>query len=238
MAFLDWIHDQLTILAEAFGEPLTQERAEIYVGSLSDISQDHLRVAFHRVLNQSTFFPKVAELRNLAGASAEDEKKVEAQAAWNYANEYLRKWGAEKLPIRSSGQWITAPSLEPRLEYALRQIGGLWRLNQVTDQTYPFVFRDFCEAYALAPVAELMAPQLLEQFGDRKLLGNIKQLAEVKEPGRRAASEESKTTEESVEGEELRVVEELTPERKAELRRQLERELAKRGIPRVAAGLD
>src|SRR5271155_188906 len=60
LAFLEWIHDQLTILAEAFGEPLTQERAEIYVGSLSDISQERLRNAFHRALNQSTFFPKVA----------------------------------------------------------------------------------------------------------------------------------------------------------------------------------
>ena len=181
MAIRSWISKQLTGLAEGFGESLTVERVEIYIDGLTDIPQDRLRVAFSRALYESKFFPKLAELRTLSGQGAEDEKKVEAEAAWRYVNEYLRKWGVNRLPIRSSGKWITAPTLEPRLEYAIRQIGGLWRLNQVTDENFPFIFRDFCEAYALAPLAELMAPQLAERFGDRKLIGNLKQLIEVKE---------------------------------------------------------
>ena len=190
-AFLEWICDELAILAEAFGETaLTDARREIYAGGLSDIPRDRLKVAFSRALYESKFFPKLAELRTLSGQSAADEKKVEAEAAWRYVNEYLRKWGVNRLPIRSSGKWITAPSLEPRLEYAVRQIGGLWRLNQLTDENFPFIFRDFCEAYALAPLAELMAPQLAERFGDRKLLGNIKQLTEVQETTRPASEQE------------------------------------------------
>jgi hypothetical protein len=274
LAFLEWIHDQLTVLAEAFGEPLTQERAEIYVGSLASIPGDRLRVAFARALNESTFFPKVAELRSRAGASTEDEKKVEAHAAWNHVNEYLRKWGVDKLPIRSRGQWITAPPLEPRLEYAVRQIGGLWRLNQVTDENYAFVLRDFCEAYALAPIAELMSPQLLEQFADRKLLGSVKKTLELSgnkdsvgqrdsenaaqlpgenkqvliggltaernaEPRTQLDKEQPRTiVEEAADRNGAGVPRELTPGRKAELRRQLGEELAKRGIARSAAGLD
>jgi len=196
-----WISKQLTVLAEAFGESLTVERVEIYAGGLIDIPQDGLETAFRRALYELKWFPKMSELRDLSGSTADDQRKVEAQAAWTYVNEYLRKWGIDQLPVRSGGKWITAPPLEPRLEYAIRRIGGLWRLNQITDESYPFVYKDFCEAYNLAPVAELMTPQLLEQFGDRKLAGNVKQLTET----------------------------ELTPERKAELRQKLDDELANRG---------
>src|SRR5437667_1586299 len=135
LAILSWISDELTILAEAFGEPLTEERVEIYARGLIDIPRDRLEVAFRRALYEVKWFPKLSELRDFSGASADDQKKVEAQAAWNYLNKYLAEWGVDRLPVRSAGQWITAPPLEPRLEYALRQIGGLWRFNQVTDES-------------------------------------------------------------------------------------------------------
>jgi hypothetical protein len=265
LAIHSWISKQLTGLAEAFGEQLTLERVEIYVSALVDIPQDRLQVAFRRALYERTFFPKVAELRELSGSSVDDEKTVEAQAAWQHANEYLRKWGVEKLPVRSGGKWITPPPLEPRLEYAVRQIGGLWRLNQVTDETYHFMFRDFCEAYMLAPVAELMAPQLLEQFSVRALAGQMKELPLVSaqhnpadaEPSRaeplqpaatkgppglvHSSPQQQGATDGRVlrMGEQLRSkLEELTPERKQELRQKLARELSTRGIPRQAGGLE
>lgn len=260
LAFLEWIHDQLTILAEGFGEPLTQERAEIYVSGLIDIPQGRLKESFRRALYELKFFPRLAELRELSGSSAEEEKKVEAQAAWQQANEYLRQWGVEKLPVRSGGKWITPPPLEPRLEYAVRQIGGLWRLNQVSDETYHFIFRDFCEAYMLAPVAELMAPQLLEQFSIRHLAGRIKELP----LGTSQSEDDGPSTAERLAGEAVQdsplsgahhqdaanckalgaidrsrpQLEELTPERKEELRQKLAKELATRGIPRWAGGLE
>jgi hypothetical protein len=264
LAFLEWIHDQLTILAEAFGEPLTQERAEIYVSGLLDVPQERLKASFRRALRELKFFPKLAELRELSGSSAEEEKRVEAQAAWEYVNEYLRKWGVEKLPVRSGGKWITAPPLEPRLEYAVRQIGGLWRLNQVTDESFHFIFRDFCEAYMLAPVAELIAPHLLEQFDVRALAGQIKKLplggsqerladaepsrAEAPQPTTAITSDPPKSgvqQQVAPNGKLLRMgerspspPEELTPERKDELRQRLALELSARGISRRAGGLE
>lgn len=263
MAFLEWIHDQLTVLAEGFGEPLTQERAEIYVSGLIDIPQDRLKAAFKKALYELKFFPRLAELRDLSGSSAEEEKKVEAQAAWQQANEYLRKWGVDKLPLRSAGKWITPPPLDPRLEYAVRQIGGLWRLNQVTDETYHFMFRDFCEAYMLAPVAELMAPQLMEQFSIKQLAGQIRELPlgssqhlTYDEPsgaeplqsttteGTMDVARSSMQQEDAKSGKVLSMDErfrsqpqELTPERKEELRQRLEKELSLRGLPRSAGGL-
>jgi hypothetical protein len=223
LVILNWISDQLTALAGAFGESLPAERNEIYVGGLADLSRDQLRVAFRRALYELKWFPKLAELRDLAGSKTE-ELKVEAQAAWNYVNDYLRKWGVDRLPVRSGGKLITAPPLEPRLEYAVRQIGGLWRLNQVTDQNYHFIFRDFCDAYALAPLAELMEPQLLEKFGTPELTSQVKEFPTAN------------PRHELTPGEAIKA-EELTPERREQLRQKLQKELAGRGIPRRAGGL-
>ncbi|MGA9527678.1 MAG: hypothetical protein WBS24_06150 [Terriglobales bacterium] len=168
------------MLAEGFAEPLTEERMEIYVRGLSDIPQDRLRTSFQRALNQLTWFPKLAELRNLAGADAEKEKKIEADAAWTYVNDYLRKWGVDLLPIYSGGNKTSAPPLDPHIEYALRRIGGLRTLNQMDVTKTPFVYRDFCEAYNQAPLAEIMAPRLEQQFGSNNLAGTVKGLAQAK----------------------------------------------------------
>ena len=214
---------QLTALAEAFGEQLTLERVDIYVGGLADLSQDQLRAAFRRALYELKWFPKLAELRDLAGSKTE-ELKVEAQAAWNYVNDYLRKWGVDRLPVRSGEKLISAPPLAPRLEYAVRQIGGLWRLNQVTDQNYHFIFRDFCDAYALAPLAELMEPQLLEKFNIPELASQVREFPQADPRHELTPGEVSQA-------------EELTPERREQLRQKLQKELAGRGIPRRAGGL-
>ncbi len=67
LEFLEWINDQLTILAEAFGETLTEQRQEIYCGGLADIKQNQLEIAFRRARYELKWFPKLAELRELAG---------------------------------------------------------------------------------------------------------------------------------------------------------------------------
>ncbi len=68
LEFLEWINDELTILAEAFGEPLTEQRLEIYCGGLADIRQNQLQIVFRRARYELKWFPKLAELRELAGA--------------------------------------------------------------------------------------------------------------------------------------------------------------------------
>jgi len=159
---------------------------DIYARSLGDLPMNRLNIAFQRALRELVFFPKVAELRNLAGASTQDEAKVEADAAWSFVNDYLRKWGVYLLPIRSGGKEIPPPPLDARVDYALRRIGGLQALNQMDVNRMPFMYRDFCDAYAQAPLAEQMAPRLEQQFGTNKVLGTIGDLARAKAilPGR------------------------------------------------------
>ena len=187
LEILSWISDQLTMLAEAFAEPLTEERMEIYVRALADVPQDRLRISFQRALRELTWFPKVAELRDLADANSEkgnkeSEQKVEADAAWTYVNDYLRKWGVDQLPLYSGGEQIPAPPLDSRADYALRRIGGFHALHQMDINRMPFVYRDFCEAYAQAPLAEQMAPRLQQQFGSLKTMA--KTIAEASQPAK------------------------------------------------------
>jgi hypothetical protein len=171
-----WLIDQVTILAEAFGEELTDARLRVYAQDLSELARPQLEIAFGRARRELKFFPKISELLELAGAKPEDARKVEADAAWNHALNYLRKWGVDRMPVYSGGKRIDAPTLPPRIEFALRRVGGLWGLNQITSESRPFVQKDFTEAYQQAPIAESLAPQLGSMFGDKKLLGQVKQL--------------------------------------------------------------
>lgn len=81
---LDWINDQLTVLAEAFGERLTEERQEIYCAGLADIPQDRLDVSFRRARYELKWFPKLAELRELAGlvSGTPDDGRPGPEEAW------------------------------------------------------------------------------------------------------------------------------------------------------------
>ena len=84
MELIDWINDQLTILAEAFGEKLTEERQDIYCGSLADLTQQPLDIAFRRARCELKWFPKIAELRELAGALSNvgDDGRPGPEEAW------------------------------------------------------------------------------------------------------------------------------------------------------------
>jgi hypothetical protein len=178
-----WVVDQVTILAEAFSEELTGAKLTLYAEDLCDLPAAQLGAAFTRARRELKFFPKIAELRELAGASAKDQRTVEAEAAWHYANEYLRKWGVDRMPLFSQRKTFEAPPLPPRIDYALRRIGGLSGLNQITEQSRPFMYKDFCEAYNQVPIAATLAPELAEKFGENKLLGQVKQLADRKQMG-------------------------------------------------------
>jgi hypothetical protein len=84
LELLDWINDQLTILAEAFGEQLTAERQEIYCAGLGDIQQDRLQTAFRRARYELKWFPKLAELREMAGVlpGAVSDGRPGPEEAW------------------------------------------------------------------------------------------------------------------------------------------------------------
>jgi hypothetical protein len=146
-----WLVDHLTVLAEAIGEPVTAERLKIYSGDLLDIPREQMAIAFQRARQGLKFFPKIAELRELAGAcKLEKQEDIAANAAWDDVQEYLRKWGVNGMPVFAGGKEYRPPALEPRTEYALRACGGLARINAATDTNFSFVKKEFLEAWLRA----------------------------------------------------------------------------------------
>ena len=87
-----WIIDQVTILAEAFSQPMTPERLRIYAGDLADIERSQLETAFTRARRELTFFPKIAELRSLGGADRSEQADAEARKVWDVLISYVRKY--------------------------------------------------------------------------------------------------------------------------------------------------
>lgn len=81
---IDWISDELTILAETFAESPSVQRQEIYCAGLTDIPQDALRVAFRRARRELKYFPKLAELREFAGVlpDALNDGRPGPEEAW------------------------------------------------------------------------------------------------------------------------------------------------------------
>jgi hypothetical protein len=78
----EWVLDQVTVLAEAFNEPLTAQRMEIYAKTLTPFGKENLEVAFARALREKKFFPKIAELIELAAIDPAQDGRPGAEEAW------------------------------------------------------------------------------------------------------------------------------------------------------------
>ena len=115
----------LAVLAETFNETVSEVRAEGYLMGLVDLSIEQVESAAKAALKSSKFFPRPAELRELAVGSVEDH----AELAWSkLLNEVSRvgSYGTPKLPdechdvmVRLWGTWghlcQTLPSEGPEL---------------------------------------------------------------------------------------------------------------------------
>ncbi|HET6180524.1 MAG TPA: hypothetical protein VFE61_26630 [Candidatus Sulfotelmatobacter sp.] len=159
-----WIIEQLTILAVAVGEAPPPERLRIYAQDLNDgLTKEQLHIAFTRARRESKFFPKIAELREWAGYKTQDVIDVQARDAWQTVQHYIRKHGYPMYPtFMGRGEdgeirWSSPEPLPPRIAYAVRAIGGLRAVNDVTTQALPFMVKDFIIAFNQAPLSELLA---------------------------------------------------------------------------------
>src|SRR5439155_26133053 len=163
-----WLVDQLTVLAEALGEcgeKVSPQRLQIYAGDLADLDQRQLEFGFRRARTELKFFPKISELRELAGVPKQEQcNEAEAYSAFQSVIRHLERNGID----------AGVRSLTWRMQYAVRQCGGLATFNnRLADKTFPFLQRDFWDAYNRAPIAETLACELGSSLG-------LKQLAEGK----------------------------------------------------------
>ncbi len=188
-----WIVDQLVALAECFGTPVTSQRLQMYVDYLQDLTQASLAQAIDRCVRESKFFPSVAELRQLAGASALQDAELVAEAAWQRTLENIRKYGVDRLPTFRNGKMVAPARLDERTEYAIRAAGGHATINaslnseNVTAES--FAKKRFMQAFA--NFDEVKVAALAQLPGEVK--GIIKQLLPAPKSARQADSEKRTT---------------------------------------------
>jgi hypothetical protein len=139
-------------LAEAFGETLTPVRLKIYVRELSDIEPDSLASAFNRACRECKFFPRIAELRELAGMGVKQSQDAEARAAWDlavdFANRYVQSDIHGGYEVHQGCRSTPPPQLSQRLEDSVRRSGGWRAFKTMTADDFPFLQKRFIEEYA------------------------------------------------------------------------------------------
>jgi hypothetical protein len=164
-----WAIDRLSILAIALGEVVSPERLRIYAQDLvTDLSKEQLTAAFGRARRECKFFPKLAELREYAGAGKHAQcEDVEAAAAFDSVIKTLEREGVD----------FGIKHLPPTTQYAVRRCGGLVMFNQrlrirYGDDDHPsqmddrgpiFLQRDFAEASHNWTVHQQILPELSEK---------------------------------------------------------------------------
>jgi hypothetical protein len=162
-----WVIDQLTLLAEAQGEPLTPQRLRIYAEDLSDLTLEGLTTAFTRARRELRFFPKIAELRQLAGASDAEQRDAEARAAWQLVTDLLDRHvrsdvhGGYHLVEDPYGLGWKLPELSDRVLSTVRRVGGWRTLKCMTSEDYPFVQKRFYEEYRASDAISAFDPSRL-----------------------------------------------------------------------------
>ena len=101
--------ETLGYLAAMYDTPLSPVRIEGYWRALNDLTLDELRAGADRAGRELKFFPKPAELRELAGYGAPDAGTVEAALL-----EHLRSLGGDR----------RMPD-DPFLKLVVQRLGGL-----------------------------------------------------------------------------------------------------------------
>jgi hypothetical protein len=143
------------------------------------LSQEQLQTAFTRARRELKFFPKIAELRDLAGANHKMQADAEALAAWgqvvSFANRYVQSNVYGGYEITKGVRDTAPPELSPKILHAVR-LAGDWRtLKSMTTENMPFVQKRFIEAYncaeylAAVPLSRLLTIPEVKRLTGKKV---------------------------------------------------------------------
>lgn len=186
--FAGWMNK----LAAAYGVEATEERQAVYLDALADLAIGELERAFRQCLNECKFFPAIAEIRAAVEKTYRVQDQFDAEKAWDWVKQIIRKhWFGEWMPVMShikpehysghvavcrGGYLLYPPAFDGITEYAIRQVGGIERIINATDENHDFIRRGFLEAFKrhretggyLAP-SRLEATALLDKLRRKEL---------------------------------------------------------------------
>ncbi|MBZ5525299.1 MAG: hypothetical protein LAP21_23980 [Acidobacteriia bacterium] len=143
---------RLAILQDYFpGKSLSVSAAEIYITELVKVCRqvgiDVLDSALTGCIQECTFMPTVAEIRNRAGMNKERADEAAGQQAWMVVLNYISKHGTDNHPVMRNRQLVYPPQLPERIRYAVRIAGGLKAIEDTPDSQIHFRRKDFEDAY-------------------------------------------------------------------------------------------
>jgi hypothetical protein len=161
---LAWLAEALTILAEGLAEPMTPARLKIYIGDLADLERSQLEIAFARARRELKFFPRIAELRELAGQGAIQQADSEVRKAWDVVTKFVDKYVSND-PHGNFGPqfgWYSNyPKLSDRILDTVRRTGG-WKVYAcMTEEDFPFSQKRFFEEYQAWTAVEHVPDRML-----------------------------------------------------------------------------
>jgi hypothetical protein len=158
----------MAILAEAYAEPLTPARIRVYVQDLADLSPEQLAVGFARARRGLKFFPRISEIRELAGATAEGNEDAEARAAWDvlmsFVSCYVQSDVFGNYSPDQGCRTTPMPVLSQRILDTVRRTGSWRAFKCMTFSDFPFQQKRFFEEFKAwdavnaVPVVRLALP--------------------------------------------------------------------------------
>ena len=109
-----------------------------------EVGAERFSAALVNAVRESESFPVIAKIRKACGLGTVQQSAAGADAAWLFVQDHMRQFGTEPYHV-PFGQ--RRPALPPRIAYAVRLVGGLQRIADVSDDSLPFMRKDFAAAW-------------------------------------------------------------------------------------------
>ena len=149
---------------------LKDEVLEIYIEELSRYNPEQLQIIFSRVIRKCKFFPRIAEIEELAGNAGSKQiaqQTSRAHEAFEEACSMMRKIGSYRTP----------DFIDPLIPAVIKnRFNGWIKFGQT--EVNDWMRKAFVEEYrALSEVEELPSIELEGMHQRKQLCGGIKQIA-------------------------------------------------------------
>jgi hypothetical protein len=122
---------------------LPEASQAVYLERLQKLTPEQIAIATEMVIEEwdrpSQMPPLAFILARIGG-----DTKLQAEQAWEMAWKLVKHdWYADGIG------WVNdaARKLTPAIQYAIRQCGGEYRMAYSTEEDFPFIRRDFLQAY-------------------------------------------------------------------------------------------
>ena len=143
----------IAVLASAYRQEADRATLEAYSIGLSDVPIEAIETAVDRAIRGSTFFPSVAELRELAG-----EMKPEARA--------IKAWDAFRKGRDSYGYYVTVDFDDPVINATVRNLGGWMAMDdRIDEEGDKWVRKDFERVYMSLMSSGVSASEAMPLIG-------------------------------------------------------------------------